>query len=77
MTRFVDADRRTSYLLPPSVEEWLPEEHLARFVVEVVDGLDLSALVNAYRGRGSEAHHPSVLVGLLVAVQNIILKSKS
>lgn len=66
MTRFVNADRRTRYLLPPSVEEWLPEEHLARFVVEVVDGLDLSALVNAYRGRGSEAHHPSVLLGLLV-----------
>ena len=66
MTRFVNADRRTSYLLPPSVEEWLPEEHLARFIVEVVEGLDLSALVNAYRGRGSEAHHPSVLLGLLV-----------
>jgi len=66
MTRFVNADRRTNYLLPPSVEEWLPEEHLARFIVEVVEGLDLSALVNAYRGRGSEAHHPSVLLGLLV-----------
>ena len=66
MTRFVNADRQTSYLLPPSVEEWLPEEHLARYIVEVVDGLDLSALVNGYRGRGSEAHHPSVLLGLFV-----------
>lgn len=66
MTRFVNADRQTSYLLPPSVEEWLPEEHLARFIVEVVEGLDVSALVNVYRGRGSEAHHPSVLLGLLV-----------
>ncbi|HLE37941.1 MAG TPA: IS1182 family transposase [Candidatus Acidoferrales bacterium] len=66
MTRFVNADRQTSYLLPPSVEEWLPDGHLARFIVEVVEGLDLSALVNAYRGRGSEAHHPSVLLGLLV-----------
>jgi len=66
MTRFVNADRQTSYLLPPSVEEWLPEAHLARFVVEVVDGLDLGGLVSAYRGRGSEAHHPSVLLGLLV-----------
>jgi transposase len=66
MTRFVNADRRTSYLLPPSVEEWLPDGHLARFIVEVVEGLDLSALVKAYGGRGSEAHHPSVLMGLLV-----------
>ena len=66
MTRFVNADRQTDYLLPPSVDEWLPERHLARFIVEVVDGLDLSALVSADRGRGSEAHHPSVLLGLLV-----------
>jgi transposase len=66
MTRFVNADRRTSYLLPPSVEEWLPEGHLARFIAEVVDGLDLSAIVGAYGGRGSEAHHPSVLLALLV-----------
>jgi transposase len=66
MTRFVNADRRTSYLLPPSVEEWLPDGHLARFIVEVVEGLELSALVKAYGGRGSEAHHPSVLLGLLV-----------
>src|SRR3972149_4355533 len=66
MTRFVNADRRPTYLRPAWVEEWLPEGHLARFIVEVVEGLDLSALVNAYRGRGSEAHHPSVLLGLLV-----------
>jgi hypothetical protein len=66
MTRFVNADRLTDHLLPPSVEEWLPEDHLARFFVEVVDGLDLSALVNAYRGRCSEVHHPSGLLGLLV-----------
>src|SRR3990170_8403514 len=66
MTRFVNADRRTTYLLPPSVEEWLPEGHLARFIAEVVDGLDLSRIVAAYGGRGSEAHHPSVLLALLV-----------
>jgi len=66
MTRFVNADRRTGYLLPPSVDEWLPEGHLARFMVEVVDGLDLGAMTGAYGGRGSDAHHPSVLVALLV-----------
>lgn len=66
MSRFVNADRDTLYLLPPSVDEWLPENHLARFVVEVVDRLDLSSLTNAYAGRGSAAHHPSVLLGLLV-----------
>ena len=49
-----------------SVDEWLPEGHLARFIVEVIDGLDLSALEKAYAGRGRAAYHPSVLLALLV-----------
>src|SRR6266403_1873054 len=53
--RFVSVDRDTAYLLPPSVQEWLPDNHLARFVVEIVEQLDLSELTQAYRGRGSEA----------------------
>ena len=59
-------DRNMDDLLPPPVSEWLPERHLARFVVEVVDGLDLSAMSRNYRGFGSAPYHPSVLVGLLV-----------
>lgn len=66
MSRFQAVDRQTGYLLPPSVDEWLPEDHLARFIVEVVDGLDVSALEKAYAGRGSAAYHPSVLLSLLV-----------
>ena len=66
MSRFHPVDRQTGYLLPPSLDEWLPEDHLARFVVEVVDGLELSALEKAYAGRGSAAYHPSVLLALLV-----------
>jgi transposase len=66
MTRFVTVDRDTAYLLPPSVDEWLPEEHLARYVVEVVEALDLSALTRKYAGRGSDAHHPAMLLALLV-----------
>lgn len=66
MGRFVQVDRETAYLLPLPVDEWLPGNHLARFVVEVIDQLDLSKLTGAYAGRGSAAHHPSVLLGLLV-----------
>jgi transposase len=66
MSRFVPVDRDTAYLLPPSVDEWLPSDHLARFVVEVIDRLDLSDLTRQYAGRGSAAHHPAVLLGLLV-----------
>ena len=66
MSRFVQVDRDTAYLLPPSVQEWLPEDHLARYVVDVVEALDLSALVRQYAGRGSDAHHPGTLLALLI-----------
>ena len=41
---FHPIDRDTDFLLPPSVQDWLPEVHLARYVVEVVEQLDLSVL---------------------------------
>ena len=66
MSRFISVDRSTEYLLPPSVQDWLPENHLARFVVDVVERLDLSALIQAYAGRGKDAHHPAALLGLLI-----------
>lgn len=66
MSNFRQVDRQTGFLLPPSVDEWLPERHLARFVMEVVEQLDLSRMVKAYRGSGSACYHPSILLGLLV-----------
>ena len=62
---FRPLDRETPYLLPPSLQEWLPEHHLARFVAEVVAQLDLSRIEDAYAGRGSKAYHPALLTGLL------------
>lgn len=66
MSSFIPVDRQTDYLFPPSVEDWLPENHLARFIVEVIDRLDLTELTRQYAGRGSAAHHPAVLLGLLI-----------
>jgi len=66
VSNFRTVDRETAFLLPPSVDEWLPERHLARFVVETIEQLDLSAMVKAYRGSGSASYHPSMLFGLLV-----------
>ena len=63
---FHPIDRDVDYLLPPSVQEWLPEAHLARYVVDVVEGLDLSELERAYAGRGSAAYHPATLLALLI-----------
>ena len=66
MSNFRQCDRETPYLLPPSVDEWLPADHLARFVVDIVEQLDLAPLARQYRGAGSAAYHPSVLLGLLI-----------
>jgi len=66
MTNFRPIDRDTGFLMPPSVDEWLPEKHLARFVVEVIDGLNLRAMSGSYRGSGSASYHPSLLLGVLV-----------
>jgi transposase len=66
MTKFCAIDRDIDFLLPPSVQEWLPEGHLARYVVEVVEGLDLWELEEAYAGCGSTPYHPAMLLGLLI-----------
>ena len=66
MSNFRNFDRDTGFLLPPSVEEWLPERHLARFVAEIIDALDVSAMSNSYRGSGSASYHPKLLLAVLV-----------
>ena len=65
---FLSCDREQALLLPPSVAEWVPEGHLARFVVEVVERLDLTAFYAAYRadGSGRPAHDPAMMVALVL-----------
>jgi len=62
---FITADRDSLYLLPPSVQDWLPVNHLARFIVDIVAQLDLTLLRDAYAGRGCKAYDPAMLLGLL------------
>ena len=66
MSNFRPIDRDTAFLFPPSVDEWLPQRHLARYVVEVIEGLELSEMVKAYRGAGSASYHPAMLLSLLI-----------
>src|SRR6202795_329662 len=66
MSNFRAIDRKTGYLLPASVDEWLPEKHLARFIVDVIDDLDLGRMCRAYRGTGSASYHPRMLLSILV-----------
>lgn len=63
---FVHPDRDTPFLFPPSVQDWLPQDHLARFVVDIVAQLDLSSLRSSYAGRGSRPYDPSMLLSLLI-----------
>src|SRR3954468_16731863 len=74
---FLACDRDQVLLLPPSLRDWLPEDHLAWFVLEVVDELDLSAFYGAYRedGHGRAAHDPAMMVGLLVYAYAIGVRS--
>ena len=65
MSNFRPTDRNTDFLMPPSVDEWLPERHLARFIVDVVEDLDLRAMTGSYRGSGLASYHPTVLLSLL------------
>jgi transposase len=66
MSNFRAVDRGTAYLLPPSVDEWPPADHVARFVVEIVEQLDFSSLTQQYFGSGSEAYHPQMLAALML-----------
>ena len=55
-------------LLPPSLHDWLPDGHVARFIAEVVDALDLQAIYGSYDGdgRGLAAYPPTMMVRLLL-----------
>jgi transposase len=67
--RFRTCDLNQLYLLPPSLNEWLPEDHLARFVAAVTDELDLGAISSEYErrdGRGVLGYHPVLLTRVLL-----------
>jgi transposase len=67
--RFKVYDSDQMFLLPPSLREWLPEGHLAYFVSDVVDQLDLREMVEGYKkddARGQPAYHPAMMTKLLL-----------
>lgn len=64
--KFKPVDRKTPMMFPPSVQELLPENHLARFVLEILEQLDLRRFTNAYAGNGKPAYHPEVMLGILI-----------
>jgi transposase len=65
---FIECAREQAFLMPPSVRDWLPEDHLAWFILDTVEELDLSAFYADYRddGHGRPAHDPQMMVALLL-----------
>jgi len=73
MYNFIECDRNQIYLMPPSLKEWLPEGHLAWFVMDAVEQMDLSGFYEKYRadGWGRSAYEPSMMLSLLLYVYSM------
>lgn len=66
MSRVKPIKREMNDLFPPSMTDWLPEQHLARFIVEIVEQLDVQPMERAYGTSGSAPFHPALLLSILV-----------
>ena len=58
-------NRDQGFILPPDMNDWLPKDHLARYIVSIVEQLDLSSICKRYSFKGRKGIHPSVLLSLL------------
>ena len=65
-TRFVNIDRDTPMLLPPDLRDWVPADHLAHFIIDAVEALDLRQVKVNTRGTGDAQYPPAMMIGLLV-----------
>jgi transposase len=66
-SKFKYADRETPFMFPPNMEDWLPEGHLARFIVDIVSRLDISDIRSSYseQTKGQQAYEPAMMVSLI------------
>ena len=66
MSKFVDCERDQSFLLPPDLRDWIPEDDLAHFVIAAVERVEMSAFKVNHRGTGSAQYHPRMMLALLI-----------
>ena len=66
MEIFRSVDREAELTKPFSIQDSLPKDHMARYVVDIVESLDLSAFEEKYAGRGQKAYPPSMLLALFI-----------
>ena len=64
--RFRNIDRDTPLLLPPNLRDWVPDNHLAHFVLDAVEALDLRQVKVNVRGTGDAQYPPSLMLGVLI-----------
>jgi transposase len=66
-TKFIFANRETPFIFPPNMEDWLPENHLARFIIDIVSRLNLSDIRHSYseQNKGQKAYDPAMMVALI------------
>jgi len=74
---FLACDRDQAFLLPPDLRDWLPVDHLAWFILDVVDQLDLGPFLKAYRadGHGRAAYAPRMLLAVLLYAYSTGIRS--
>ncbi len=70
---FIHGNRDQLFLMPPSIADWLPEDHLAWFIIDIVDQFDLTEFETAYRsdGRGGAAFHPALMTTIMLYAYSI------
>lgn len=66
MGRFQTIDRQKEHQFPAIINEWIPENHQARFIVEAVDKLNLSKITQQYKGSGTLPYNPKMMLSLLI-----------
>lgn len=65
--KFIPTNRDQLHLFPPAIQDWLPEEHLARFIVDIVSQLNMQPLSDTYAGKGFKAYHPGKRLTLILS----------
>jgi transposase len=64
--RLVNIDRDTPMFLPPDLRAWVPEDHIAHFILDAVEQLPFGSFKVNWRGTGSEQYPPSMMLALLI-----------
>lgn len=63
--QFKGTNRDQGFLLPPNINDWLPQKHMARYIVDIVEQLDMSTIYNEYSTQGNRGYDPRMLLSLI------------